>query len=72
MLYDSRAKQADKRVPYNAARPYSHIRQMNFEFDQDIAISKQADGHYLAEISANWNIMTVPNGGYLLAVAANR
>ena len=43
---------------------------MTYEFEQDTAVERTGEGEYRAEISANWNIMTVPNGGYLMAVAA--
>lgn len=43
---------------------------MDFEFDRDTAVTAVAPGHYRAEISDRWNIMTVPNGGYLMAVTA--
>lgn len=42
---------------------------MNTEFDQDTAVQANGPGHYTADISANWNIMTTPNGGYLMSVA---
>lgn len=43
---------------------------MTYEFSEDTAVQRVADGHYRANISDRWNIMTVPNGGYLLAVVA--
>ena len=44
---------------------------MPHSFDQDIAVQPDGPGVYRARITERWNIMTVPNGGYLLAVAAN-
>lgn len=43
---------------------------MSTEFDRDTAVQADGPQRYSAEISANWNITTVPNGGYLMAVAA--
>lgn len=40
------------------------------EFDADTAVKRQASGQYQAEVTAAWNIMTVPNGGYLLSIVA--
>lgn len=43
---------------------------MEYEFEQDTAVHKLAAGQYKTTISDHWNIMTVPNGGYLMAVVA--
>ncbi len=42
---------------------------MPFEFDRDTAVTPLGDGAWSAEISTGWNIGTIPNGGYLTAVA---
>lgn len=44
---------------------------MRFAFDHDIAVEADSRNRYRARISDRWNIHTVPNGGYLMAVAAN-
>lgn len=41
-----------------------------FDFDRDTAVTRVSDGLYRAEISDRWNIQNVPNGGYVMAVAA--
>ena len=41
---------------------------MTSEFDTDTQVEKTTNGQYKATISDRWNIMTVPNGGYLMAV----
>jgi acyl-CoA thioesterase len=39
-------------------------------FDNDIAVTLQDDGRYAGNISSNWSINEVPNGGYLMALVA--
>ena len=39
-------------------------------FDQDTAVERVGDDRYRATITARWNVGPVPNGGYLLAIAA--
>lgn len=43
---------------------------MPSDFDRDTAVTRVSDGHYRADISDRWNIQSVPNGGYVMAVAA--
>lgn len=43
---------------------------MPSDFDRDTAVTRVSDGRYRAEISDRWNIRNVPNGGYVMAVAA--
>lgn len=43
---------------------------MNYEFQNDTAVKPIGTDKYEAQISDHWNIMTVPNGGYLMAVVA--
>lgn len=43
---------------------------MSSNFDRDSAVTALCDGRYSADISDRWNIQEVPNGGYLMAVAA--
>lgn len=38
-----------------------------FIFDQDTALTATSDGTFEGEMTARWNIGTVPNGGYVLA-----
>lgn len=42
---------------------------MGSEFDSDTAVEVAGDGRYRADISDRWDIVGVPNGGYVLAVA---
>ena len=42
---------------------------MSFEFDEDTAVTPLGDHVWAAEISPGWNIGTIPNGGYLMALA---
>ncbi|NNC40329.1 MAG: thioesterase family protein [Acidimicrobiia bacterium] len=41
---------------------------MSFEFDRDTAVTRLGDGEWSAAISPDWNIGTIPNGGYLMAI----
>lgn len=43
---------------------------MPSDFDRDTAVTRVSDGHYRADISNRWDIRDVPNGGYVMAVAA--
>lgn len=43
---------------------------MPTDFDRDTAVTRVSDGHYRADISDRWNIQNVPNGGYVMSVAA--
>ena len=40
-----------------------------YEFDRDTAVTPLADGGWAANVSPAWNIGTIPNGGYLMAIA---
>ncbi len=40
-----------------------------FVFDRDSAVRRLANGVWAGELSSRWNAGTVPNGGYLMAVA---
>ena len=40
-----------------------------FEFDEDTALTEVAPGRFAGQVSARWNVGSVPNGGYLLALA---
>lgn len=42
---------------------------MTFQFDLDTASQRNADNEFSSEVSDRWDIMTFPNGGYLLAMA---
>jgi len=44
---------------------------MTYQFDQDTEVTQAAPGRYRARITDRWNIMTVPNGGYVMAVVAH-
>jgi acyl-CoA thioesterase len=39
-----------------------------YEFDEDTAVEEIAPGHFRGTINDRWNVGTVPNGGYVLAV----
>jgi acyl-CoA thioesterase len=39
------------------------------EFDQDTALTQVAPGRFAGQVTARWNVGTVPNGGYLLSMA---
>lgn len=39
-----------------------------YEFDEDTAVEEVAPGEFRGRITDRWNIGTVPNGGYMLAV----
>jgi acyl-CoA thioesterase len=39
------------------------------EFDTDTAVVRLAEGAYSATVTDRWNIGTVPNGGYTMAIA---
>ena len=39
------------------------------EFDFDTAVTPLRDGVWTADVSSRWNIGTIPNGGYLMAIA---
>lgn len=41
------------------------------QFDQDISFAPEKPGLFAGNITANWSINEVPNGGYLMAIAAN-
>lgn len=41
---------------------------MTFEFDRDTQVAPLEDGAWRADISPGWNIGTIPNGGYLMAI----
>lgn len=43
---------------------------MTFRFDDDLALERLDAHTFRASISRNWNIGDIPNGGYLMAVAA--
>jgi acyl-CoA thioesterase len=40
-----------------------------YEFDQDIVVERVEPGVFAGRLSDRWNIGSVPNGGYVLAVA---
>ncbi len=40
-----------------------------YEFDADTQIRQRAPGIFAAELTDRWNIESVPNGGYLMAIA---
>jgi acyl-CoA thioesterase len=40
-----------------------------YEFDRDTAVSPLSEGVWSVEVSPGWNIGTIPNGGYLMAIA---
>lgn len=41
---------------------------MSFEFDTDTAVNRTGDGEWSAVVTPRWNIGTIPNGGYLMAI----
>ena len=42
-----------------------------YRFDNDIAVHTDGPSRFTADISDNWSINGVPNGGYLMAAVAN-
>ena len=40
-----------------------------YEFDQDTAVEQVEPGVFAGRLTDRWNIGSVPNGGYVLAVA---
>lgn len=40
-------------------------------FDEDIALTKSAEGHYRVEIQDTWSVTVGPNGGYIGAILLN-
>jgi acyl-CoA thioesterase len=40
-----------------------------FEFDEDTALTEVAPGRFAGQVTARWNVGSVPNGGYLLSMA---
>lgn len=43
---------------------------MNHQFDLDTSVTPVSPHRFSSEVSNRWDIMTFPNGGYLLALAA--
>ena len=41
------------------------------QFDQDILFEPGKPDSYSGDITENWSISKVPNGGYLMAVTVN-
>jgi acyl-CoA thioesterase len=41
------------------------------QFDRDILLHVEKPNHYSGNITGNWSINGVPNGGYLMAILAN-
>lgn len=42
-----------------------------YEFDRDTAVARRSEHSWTVEVTPRWNVGTIPNGGYLMAIALN-
>jgi len=71
MRYHGRSRNADRGRPLRPqGKPMPESAEAASAFDRDTGVTRLDDRHWRAEVHARWDIQDVPNGGYLMALAA--